>query len=175
MTSRDRADKFFASITRPTRTLQVASGADEAGLERRGGGYCAHAALGVHSDRVGTMGRGWRHDAGRRAGRRPVASLSTDLLGIEDKAAATGVRLLSAVARQHDAQLAGVDVRGFADAELVFGLAMHASAAALAGRRSPSVRAQRCPRRPADARRRRVGARPAWDAVGARESLSSGP
>ena len=56
--ARPDVDKFFASIKRPTRTLQVLSGADEARLERRGGGYCAHAALGVHSDRVGTMGSG---------------------------------------------------------------------------------------------------------------------
>ena len=134
--ARPDVDAFFASITRPTRTLQVLSGADEARLERsRGGGYCAHAALGVHSDRVGTMGSGGATMQLAAPGDDgAVASLSTDLLGIEDRAAATGDEAALREWRDNiDAQLASVDVRGFADAEVVFGLAMHASAAALAG------------------------------------------
>ena len=166
--ARPDIDKFFASITRPTRTLQVLSGADEARLERRGGGYCAHAALGVHSDRVGTMGSGGATMQLAAPGDGAVASLSTDLLGIEEKAAATGDETALREWRDNiDAQLASVDVRGFADAEVVFGLAMHASAAALAG-----VDGRRVMRNVVrDALQTLVGAAsapgPAWDAVGA--------
>ena len=167
--ARPDVDAFFASIQRPTRTLQVLSGADEARLERRGGGYCAHAALGVHSDRVGTMGSGGATMQLAAPGDDgAVASLSTDLLGIEDRAAATGDETALREWRDNiDAQLASVDVRGFAEAEVVFGLAMHASAAALAG-----VDGRRVMRKAADiALQGLIGAAsapgPAWDAVGA--------
>ena len=64
-------------------------------------------------------------------------------------------------------QLRTVDVHGFAEAEVVFGLAMHASAAALAG-----VDGRRVMRNVVrDALQTLVGAAsapgPAWDAVGA--------
>ena len=167
--ARPDVDAFFASITRPTRTLQVLSGADEARLERRGGGYCAHAALGVHSDRVGTMGSGGATMQLAAPGDDgAVASLSTDLLGIEDRAAATGDEAALREWRDNiDAQLASVDVHGFEGAEVVFGLAMHASAAALAG-----VDGRRVMRNVVrDALQTLVGAAsvpgPAWDAVGA--------
>ena len=166
--ARPDVDRFFASIKRPTRTLKVLSGADEARLERRGGGYCAHAALGVHSDRVGTMGSGGATMQLAAPGDGDVASLSTDLLGIEDRAAATGDEAALREWRDDiDAQLRTVDVHGFEGAELVFAMSMHASAAALAG-----VDGRRVMRKVADiALQGLVGAAsapgPAWDAVGA--------
>lgn len=166
--ARPDVNAFFSSIKRPTRTLAVLSGDDEARLERRGGSYCARAALGVHEDRVGTIGSGGATMQLAAPGAGAVASLSTDLLGVETRGAEVGDEAALREWRDDfDAQLKTVDVSGFSKAELVFGLAMHASAAALAG-----VNGRRVMRTVVrDALQTFVGAAsapgPAWSAVGA--------
>jgi len=166
--ARPDVNAFFSSIKRPTRTLAVLSGDDEARLERRGGSYCARAALGVHEDRVGTIGSGGATMQLAAPGAGAVASLSTDLLGVETRGAEVGDEAALREWRDDlDAQLKTVDVSGFSKAELVFGLAMHASAAALAG--VDGRRVMRTVVR--DALQTLVGAAsapgPAWSAVGA--------
>jgi len=130
-----KIDAFFDAVKkrRPTGRLAVLSGADEAAFELRAGSYVG-VALGAGT--VATISAGGASSQLAAGGR--VASLATDLLGVEGRAAVIGdAEGLKQWREALDAELRDKAtpelLSAIGAADVVLGLAMHASAAQLAG------------------------------------------